>query len=88
MPSTPSSTGFAIQDEGVGPVAQRGLDDARVPAAPVVAVAGPQPHNLTLPLNDQAVAVMLDLVKPLRPVGDLGPARWNAGVKCRFAHSG
>ena len=30
---------FAVQDEGVGPVAQRGLDNARVTVAPVIAVA-------------------------------------------------
>ena len=65
---------------------QRGFDDARVPAAPVIAVAGPQPHGLALPLNDQAVAVVLDLMKPLWPVGNLGPARRNAGVEGRFSH--
>jgi len=27
---------FAIQDEGVEPVAQRGFDDPRVPAVPVI----------------------------------------------------
>ena len=72
--------GFAVQGEGVGPVAQRGLDNARVPVAPVIAVAGPQPYGLALPLNDQAVAIVFDLMKPLRPVEDLGPARRNAGA--------
>jgi hypothetical protein len=65
--------GFAINDEGVEPVTQRGFDNARVPAAPVVAVAGPQPHGLAVPLNDQAVAVMLDLMKPLRWVWNSVP---------------
>jgi hypothetical protein len=31
---------FAVQDEGAGPVTQRGFDDAWVSTAPVVAVAG------------------------------------------------
>ena len=52
--------GFSIQDEGVGPVTQSGFGDPRIPAAPVVAVPGPQPHGLALPLNDQAVAIVLD----------------------------
>jgi len=79
---------FAVQDEGVESLTQRGFCDAWVPAAPVVTVAGSQPHGLAVPLNDQAVAVVLNLVKPLWPVGDLGPARRHAGVEGRFSHSG
>src|SRR5205823_14238579 len=79
---------FAVHDEGFDAVTQRGFDDARIPAAPVMTVAGPQPHGLALPLNDQAVAVVLDLMEPLRPVGNLGPARRNTEVESRFAHPG
>src|SRR5215207_9530695 len=67
---------------------QRGFYDASVPAAPVVTVAGPQPHGLALPLNDQAEAIVFDLVKPLRSVRNLGSVRLNAGVESGFAHSG
>ena len=78
---------FTVQDEGIGPVTQRGFDDARVAAAPVVTVAGPQPHGLALPLNDQPVAVVLDFVKPIRPVGTLVPRVGmqgsNAGLRMR-----
>ena len=34
-----------------------------------MAVTGEQPHALTLALNDQAVAVVLDLVNPSGPDG-------------------
>jgi hypothetical protein len=79
---------FTMQDEGVGPAAQRGLDNARVPVAPVITVAGLQPYGLALPLNDQAVAIVFDLMKPLRPVGDLGSARRNAAGERWIAHPG
>jgi hypothetical protein len=70
---------FAVKHEGVGPVTQRGFHDAPVPAAPVVAVAASQRHGLALPLNNQAN------MKPLRPVGKLGPARRDAGVERKLA---
>jgi hypothetical protein len=72
----------------VGRVSQRGLDDVRVPAAPVVAVAGPQPHGLALPLNDQPVAIVLDLVQPIGAGWNLGASRGDAGVERRFSHPG
>jgi hypothetical protein len=34
----------------------------------------PQPYALAVALNDQAVAVVLDFVDPLRTVRNLGPA--------------
>ena len=53
--------------------------DQRKPIAPVVAVAGPQPHALAVALDDQAVAVVLDFVDPLRAVRDFG--RRGSGCK-------
>ena len=79
--------GLAIDHEGRVSVAQRGLNDQRIAVAPVVAVAGEQPHALALALDDQAVAVVLDLVDPLRPVRDLGAAGRNAGLE-QITHPG
>jgi hypothetical protein len=49
------------------PVPQRAFDDPRKASAPVVAVPGEQAQAIPLTLNDQAIAVVLDFVKP---VGD------------------
>ena len=56
---------------------------SRVTIDPVVAVAGEQPHALAVALDDQAVAVVLDLVDPFRAVRNLGRAGWNAGFEYR-----
>ena len=80
--------GLAIDHERAVAVAQRGLGDQRKATAPVVAVPGPQPHALTVALDDQAVAVVLDLVDPLRPVRNLRRLGRNAGVKRIFKHAG
>ena len=73
--------GLAIDDERAVAIAQRGLDDQRIAIAPVMAVAGEQPHALAVALDDQAVAVVLDFVDPFRPVGDFGAAGRNAGLE-------
>ena len=52
-----------------------------IPNAPVVTVAGEQPNALAVALNDQAIAVVLDLVNPFRPVRNLGAAGRNAGLE-------
>ena len=76
MPSSPSSTASpSITNE------LRGLGDQRKPAAPIMAVAGPQPHAIALALDDQAVAVVLDLVKPVRAGGDFRSALGMQGFK-------
>ena len=49
---------FDIDHEGAVAVSKRSLGDQRKPVAPVVAVAGPQPHALAVALDDQAVAVV------------------------------
>jgi hypothetical protein len=53
---------LAVDDERSVAIAQRGLGDERIPARPVVAVAGEQPHALALALDDQPIAVVLDFV--------------------------
>jgi hypothetical protein len=58
---------LAIDDERSRSVLQRGLDDQRITISPVVSVAGEQPHALTLALNHQAIAIVLDFVEPCRP---------------------
>ena len=51
-----------------------------------MAVAGPQPHALAIALDDQAVAVVLDLVNPFRAVGDGLSRRRDAGFEGGFRH--
>jgi hypothetical protein len=46
-----------------------------------MAVAGPQPHAIALALDDQAAAVVLDLVKPVRAGGDFRSALGMQGSK-------
>ena len=79
---------LAIDHERAVPVSQRGLGDQRIAIAPVVTVAGEQPHALAVALNDQAIAVVLDFVDPLRPVRDFGAAGGNAGFERGFGHAG
>ena len=67
---------------------RRQVNDGREAVGPVMAVAGEQPDALAVALNDQAIAVMFDFVDPLGPVRNLCPAGWNAGLKCRFRHTG
>jgi hypothetical protein len=56
---------LAIDDERGCAVSQRGLNDQRVTIAPVIAVSGEQPNALALALDEQAVAVVLDLMESL-----------------------
>jgi hypothetical protein len=57
--------GLAIDHKSLGAVLDGCLDDPRVALAPVIAAASDQPHALAIPLDAQAIAVVLDLVKPL-----------------------
>jgi hypothetical protein len=54
--------------------------------APIVPVAGEQPHALAFTLNDQAVTVVLNFVDPLGPVWNLGAFGGNAGFE-RSTHA-
>ena len=76
--------GLAVDHERAVAVAQRGLDDQRKAIGPVVAVAGEQPHALAVALDDQAVAVVLDLVDPLRPVREPSAPRSECRVQTQF----
>ena len=78
--------GLAIDHEGAVAVSQRGLWYQRESIAPVVAVAGPQPHALAVALDDQAIAVVLDLVDPLGAVGNGFGAARDARFKRGFEH--
>ena len=64
----------------------RGLNDQRVPIAPAIPVASEQPHALALALDDQAIAVMLDFVDPIRPGRNLGSACRDAGFERNITH--
>jgi hypothetical protein len=57
--------GFAINHELVGPDAMCGLDNERLSACPVTAVAREQPNAVHVALNDQAETVVLDFVNPV-----------------------
>lgn len=78
---------LAVEDEGAGAVPQRGLDDQRVAVGPVVAVAGDQPDALAVMLNYQAVAIVLDFVKPFRADRNLGSECRDAWLERSFWHA-
>ena len=73
--------GLAVDHERAVPVSERGLGDARIAFAPVMAVAGEQPHPLVRALDEQAVAVVFDFMDPLRPVRDFRGLGRNAGFE-------
>jgi hypothetical protein len=74
----PKQHRLAIDDERAGAVLQGGLK--RITIGPVVTVAGEQPDPLSVALHDQAVAVLLDLVNPIRTGRNLGRAGRDAGL--------
>jgi hypothetical protein len=49
---------LAIDDEPPVPILQRALDDPRITAAPVVAVAGEQAHAIAVADNNEPVDPM------------------------------
>jgi hypothetical protein len=51
-----------------------GLDDQRISAAPVVAVAREQSNPVMVTLHDEAEAIVFYFMKPTRMVGNLGSA--------------
>jgi hypothetical protein len=70
--------GLAVDDEMLLPVLKSGFDNPWVAACPVIAIAADQSHAITVALNPQAVAVILDFVQPIRRV-------WNLRSPCRDA---
>jgi hypothetical protein len=70
--------GLAIKDELLGSDTSGGLDDQRIAACPVIAIAGEKAHAIAVAADDQPKAVLFDFVNPVRMVGDLGAAYGNA----------
>jgi hypothetical protein len=68
------------------PSIQGGLADPWEAIGPIVAAPGDQPHAVAITLDANAETVLLDLVKPLRPGGNLGSLGRNSKVK-RFKHA-
>jgi hypothetical protein len=66
--------GFAIEDELACSDTARRLDDQRITACPVMAVASEQPDAIAIARDDQPESVLLYFVYPVRVVGNLGPA--------------
>ena len=58
--------GLAIDHELPVPVLARCLDNPRVAVRPVVATARNQAHAFAVPLQPEAVAVVFDLMQPVR----------------------
>src|SRR5262249_44844846 len=77
--------GLPIERERSGPWLRCRPRDRRMAVAPVVAASGEQPHRVTGAAHDQPVAVVLDLVDPLRSGRRLGgasrDARLNEAIK-------
>src|SRR4051794_28584819 len=70
--------GFAVKDEPLLSVVQRGLGYPRITPGPVSAIAGEQPHAIVLPDDQHPVAVVFHFVKPVRPLRNLLSSRRQA----------
>jgi hypothetical protein len=64
-PST-ADDGLTVEHKMPLPVLARSFDDARVALRQVVPASGYRPHAITITLKAQPVAVVFDLMKPLR----------------------
>ena len=67
------------------PILQGGFSDPWVAFGPVVTTASNQSHAVAVPLHQQAEAIVLDLVVPLRAGWNLGASDGDAELK-RFKH--
>ena len=54
--------------------------------APVIAVAGEQANALPVPLDDQSIAIVFDLVEPIFPGRNRGAPARDAGFERRITH--
>ena len=71
---------LAINHEGLGPQPSSSRADQREAVRPIEAPAREQPDAGAIALDDQAIAVMLDFVNPVRAVRNLSSARRDAGL--------
>jgi hypothetical protein len=67
-------------------ISQRGLDNEGIAVAPVVTIASEKTHALSVTLNDQAVAILLDFVNPVGTAGHLASPSRDAGFEDYAAH--
>jgi hypothetical protein len=72
---------LAVQHEPLRPYLPRGLDDPRITVGPVVTAPCDEAHVITVALQAEAVAVVLDLVEPVRRVRNLGSPRRDAEIE-------
>jgi hypothetical protein len=64
MPSTPRITRFAVEHEALLADLAGDFDDPRVSARPVIAVAGEQTDAIAVPLDAEAITVVLHFMEP------------------------
>jgi hypothetical protein len=60
---------------------QRCLDDPRITVGKVVTASGHQAHTLAIALQPEAIAVVFDLVEPIRAGRDAGRSGGDAELK-------
>ena len=87
MPSTPSSTASPSSTNELFRLRNAALGDERKPTAPVVDIAGEQANALSVPLDDQSIAIMFDLVDPIVPDRNRGAPDRDAGFKRSLTHA-
>jgi hypothetical protein len=78
----PKDDGLAIDHEMPLPVLQGGLDNPRTALAPVASTLRDQTDTVAIALHPKAVAVVLDLVKLVRGIGDSAGFGGDAELEC------
>ena len=79
---------LAIDQAGTHLEPVNGLDDERIARSPVVPIAGQQADAGWVSARHQAIAVMLDLVNPVRPGRSAVGWGWEAGFDKTGGHLG
>jgi hypothetical protein len=72
---------LTIEDQPLLPSLARGLDNPRIAVGPIVGARRDQANAVTVALQPEAAAVVLDLVGPVRVGGDAGAFGGNAEVE-------
>src|SRR5947209_4999710 len=83
----PEQHRLTVDDERGLPVTQRSLDDQRVTGGPIMAIAREQPDPLAITDDQQAIAIVLYFVKPIRTGRDRGPALGEARFEGWVGHA-